>query len=218
MRTPTVPILRPVHVIWLPPMHPDLVATEALLGREHPHNPLVLRVLRGDSAAEAELARRYDEMQPIWTAWTAEHQRYYVLPLELAVARLPAVDTLELSAGTGQATPLLASHSTSLICCEPVASMAGELAARHPELVVRAGAALPFRDGAFSRVAGLNAIMNAEEVRRVLRPDGVVVWCFSFAEATPVYVDPSELSDALHMHCEAQRCGPGLALTFRSHR
>lgn len=203
-----------MSVTWLPDLYGDLVPSEHLLGIAHPHNPLVRRILWGDRTAEAELVGRYEALHPIWTSWAAEHEQCYTLPLEAALASCAPAVTLEISAGTGQATPLVSSVASTLVCSEPSSYMANELLARTGALVVRAASLLPFADASFDRIVGLNAVPCASELRRVLVPGGAVTLCYSFAEQTPVFVEPLELSRALGLSAVCQRVGFGMAVVL----
>jgi SAM-dependent methyltransferase len=198
-------------VTWLGPELHEVAATEQLLGADHPHNPLVHRAMQDDEAAHAELVERYGDMADIWTAWTAAHADYYTMPLDRSLDRLPDGAVLELSAGTGAGTKALVAGGLRPICTEPTLPMAVELAALGIAPVVAAVSVdLPFHDGSFDAVVGLNAILAVDEVRRVLRPNGSLLWCYSFAESTPVFVSPELLSAAFRRPAVARRVGPGL--------
>jgi SAM-dependent methyltransferase len=203
-----------VTVTWLPDVYSEYVASEELLGVRHPHNPLVHQILWGDLSVESELVERYEALHPIWTSWAAKHQARYTLPLATALSGAPRWSTLELSAGTGQGTGLVGSVASCMVCTEPSRSMAAELKDRTRAMVVRAGSLLPFVDASFQRVVGLNAVMCASEVRRVLAPGGVAVVCYSFAEQTPAFISPEELSRALGMPAVCQRVGFGLSIVL----
>ncbi len=56
---------------------------------------------------------------------------------------------------------------------------------------------LPFRDGDFDLVAHANMIPFVDEVARVLRPGGWVIFAFSGGDKTPIYVAPDRLAREL---------------------
>lgn len=192
-------------------MAPGADPGEKLLGVDHPHNPLVHRMLDGDESAAGELVRRYDEMSSIWVEWTAGHAAHYTAALEAGLTHLsPHGSVLELAAGTGVGTVALRRWGARVTAVEPVASMIDEADPRDAALVQASSFALPFRPRAFDLIVGLNAVMSASETLRVLRPGGVVLWCYSFAEDTPVFVPPQVLVDHLGLPAVAQRVGPGM--------
>jgi SAM-dependent methyltransferase len=204
-----------VSVVWLTPVESDIAATERLLGSSHPHRPLVDRAVGGDRNAESELETRYDAMASIWSGWASSHADYYDRPLREFVSDTELGDVLELSAGTGQANGVLTAYSRSLVSIEPSEEMilATPLQLRR-RLVRAASGALPFAAASFDTVAGLNAIAVAPEVDRVLRAGGRFVMAYSFAEETPVFVEPATWAAVLGWRATAQRVGPGLVVAL----
>ena len=201
----------PPAVRWLSPIDPDRKPRELLLGTRHPHNPLVHRMLDGSEHAARELATRYEAMADIWAAWTDEHREYYAAPLREAARRIPSGSSvLELSAGTGVGTRALEALRLCPVAVEPVERMAREIGLDDMRVVIASAFELPFREQGFDVVAGLNAVMSVAEVIRVSRPNGTLIWCYSFGEDTPVYVAPTTLAEAFACPATAQRVGPGM--------
>lgn len=204
-------------VDWRPARDDGIVATEQLLGDAHPHRPLARRALEGDRAAALELVARYDAMASIWTEWVASHAAYYTLPLDRYVSEHQLGDTLEISAGTGQAGPMLLAAARTYVAVEPSPAMVGGLDDElRAHTILADSSRLPFAPHSFDSIVGLNALVTGTEVGRVLRPGGILVLAYSFAEATPVYLDPEDVADVLGWPGWAQRVGPGLVAAFRA--
>jgi SAM-dependent methyltransferase len=93
---------------------------------------------------------------------------------------------LDLGAGTGLLTERLVAAGHEVVAVDPSAEMLGQLSARLPDVVVQLGAAeqIPLPDGDVDAVVAGQAAhwfdptRSAAEMRRVLRPGGVVglIW------------------------------------------
>ena len=87
-------------------------------------------------------AQAYQESRPDYPAALADWLRE-----ELGLA--PGRVVVDLGAGTGKFTPLLAATGARLVAVEPVEAMRAELVAAHPDVEALAGEAerLPLADG-----------------------------------------------------------------------
>jgi Methyltransferase domain len=56
---------------------------------------------------------------------------------------------------------------------------------------------LPLRTGSAQVVALINMFLFPHEISRVLATDGVVIWVSTNGDATPIYLSPREVMDAL---------------------
>lgn len=120
----------------------------------------------------SRIARRYDLLNRILSLGQEQAWR------RIGAAYLPLGRVLDLGAGTGAANPVLSAHR--VVALDPVPEM---LALDPQELrVVGAGEALPFDEATFDGVFSAYVFRNLDsveqtlaEVRRVLRPGGVLV-------------------------------------------
>jgi len=130
---------------------------------------------RGFDAGADVYERARPSYPPDAVAWLVEH-------LHIG----PGTTVVDLAAGTGKLTRLLAPTGASLLAVEPVEGMRAQLRATQPEVPVTAATAeaLPFRDAALDAVTVAQAFhwFDAErafaELGRVLRPGGAVgmIW------------------------------------------
>jgi SAM-dependent methyltransferase len=130
---------------------------------------------RGFDAGADVYERARPSYPPEAVAWLVEHLRI-----------APRTTVVDLAAGTGKLTRLLASSGASLLAVEPVGGMRAQLRAtrRDVPVVAATAEALPFRDAALDAVTVAQAFhwFDADraftELARVLRPGGRVgmVW------------------------------------------
>lgn len=172
-----------------------------LAGAEHPSRHLLTALLETDQEeAAAGLRAEYDRQAPDWAAWTGS-QPDYALPMEDVLQRRPDLIgpddvVLEVGAGTGELSRLIAPRTNRLLTLDIAWEMARRL--RRSFACVQADARrLPLRAHAVDVVAGLNAVPCWAEFRRVLRANGRVLWLSSFGMETPIVVTPMQLAAGL---------------------
>jgi ubiquinone/menaquinone biosynthesis C-methylase UbiE len=124
----------------------------------------------------AETAAAYDRARPSYPAEAAVHI--------VGHGRLaPGARVLDLAAGTGKLTRLLAASGAEVVAVEPVAAMRAQLALAVPQAEVLDGTAedVPLPDASVDAVTVAQAFhwfdapVALGEIRRVLRPGG---WLF----------------------------------------
>jgi ubiquinone/menaquinone biosynthesis C-methylase UbiE len=143
---------------------------------------------------------QFDRLASVWEGMRLEDT---LAPYEAALARIqgPVRDVLDVGTGTGAgARALRARFDGANVVGVDVSEPMLEEARKHaPELtfLTADAAALPFDDEAFDVVAQNNMIPFLDEVRRVLRPGGWVVYAFSSGAETPIWVEPERLRTEL---------------------
>ena len=131
-----------------------------------------------------------------------------LVPLGAALDRLtePPSKVLDLGTGTGKAARVVAKRfpGAEVVGVDLAPEMVrqaedllpSELAGR-VSFEVADGASLPFDDGAFDLVVLQNMIPFFEELGRVVRPGGRVIFAFSRGAETPIWVPPDKLGARL---------------------
>lgn len=172
----------------------------------HESQILTRRVARDprDEDAWARLRAFYAGQSTTWQAWTSE-QIGYAEALRRGLCavseRQPGTTSqaswLEFGAGTGESTTALP-ESPRVVHTDAVAELVREVPS-HPNraAVVADVRRLPFADGAFDLAFGLNAIPYFPELVRVTRSPRMILLAYSFGAATPVYLDPRALREAV---------------------
>jgi SAM-dependent methyltransferase len=133
-----------------------------------------------------DVVRRYTELASVWEG---ERGGYRPVPLSDALARggpLPSGLCLEVGAGTGLLTPLLTAVWPRVVSLDLTPQMLLRSSARWR--VLADASKLPVRDGTASAVVLADAPLFADEVARVLAPDGVVVWSNALGVDAPHHV------------------------------
>ena len=103
---------------------------------------------------------------------------------------------LEVGAGTGNATGDLQAAFDDVISIDLSLAMLS-LASPKSQQIQADSSRLPVRAGSVAVVALINMFLFPAEVARVLKPDGVVLWVSTNGDATPIYLAPAEVLEAL---------------------
>jgi ubiquinone/menaquinone biosynthesis C-methylase UbiE len=170
------------------------LATEAVV-----RNPRLWRLFR------EPIRRQFDGLAPEWDSRRSEDA---VAPLEAALERIdpPPRDVLDLGTGTGLGAFAIARKfpDADVVGVDLATEMVERARANTPpelEASVRFEVAdasrLGYDDGAFDLVTLANMIPFFDELARVLRRGGHVVFSFSAGPETPIYVPPERLQEEL---------------------
>ena len=141
---------------------------------------------RGFGAEAAAYDRARPSYPPDAIAWLVE---------KLGIK--PGRQVVDLAAGTGKLTALLAETGADLVAVEPIASMRDRLRARRPDIPVLAGVAeaLPFADQSIDAVLVAQAFhwfdarRALDEIARVVRPGGYLGLLWNARDRSVEWVD-----------------------------
>jgi ubiquinone/menaquinone biosynthesis C-methylase UbiE len=166
--------------------------------------------------------RTFDRIAPQWDSMRGPDS---LAPFEAALDGIdaPVTDVLDLGTGTGSGAAIVVRRfpDARVVGVDLSEEMLERARVNVPGAEFRRADAssLPFSDESFDLVAHANMIPFFDEVARVLRPGGTVLFAFSIGDQTPIYVTPERLRAEL-----AQRgftdfadfaAGRGTALTAR---
>ena len=150
-----------------------------------------------------------------------------LVPLGAALDRLadPPSKVLDLGTGTGKAARVAAKRfpGAEVVGVDLAPEMVEEARRLLPQELagrvtfeVADGASLPFPDGAFDVVVLQNMIPFFEELARVVKPGGRVIFAFSRGAETPIWVPPEKLRARLvavgFANVEELAAGTGVAV------
>jgi ubiquinone/menaquinone biosynthesis C-methylase UbiE len=123
---------------------------------------------------------------------------------------------LEVGAGTGNATGDLQGALDLVVSIDLSREMLALASARGLQIQADASM-LPIRAGSVAVVALINMFLFPAEVERVLDVEGVVLWVSTNGDATPIYLSPADVLDALPgtWHGVSAQAGWGTWLTAR---
>jgi malonyl-CoA O-methyltransferase len=178
-----------IETLRIPQRFARLV-TRAVVSR-----PRAWRVLRGP------LRTQFDRMAAGWEARVGPEG---LVPLEVALDRLPAAPrrVLDLGTGTGKAARVAARRfpEAEIVGVDLSPEMIAEAERLLPDeleprvhYAVADASELAFDDGAFDLVVLLNMIPFFDELARVTAPGGTALFAWSFGSETPIYVSPETL-------------------------
>lgn len=183
------------------PAAPNVTEPEPFAGPDHPMRKVTRGVaFDGKWSAEraGKIAALFDGMAADWS--TDHVDEVKAAPVLDALERggvAGAASWLELGSGTGAGARVLHGRVDQLVCCdlsaEMLANAPSELAPR-----LRADASrLPFIDDRFDAVLQINMLLFPDELDRVLRPGGKLVWVNTLGDQTPIHLSPADVAEAL---------------------
>ena len=201
--------------------HPDASDPEPFAGPDHPIRKITrLMAFGGEwrSSNATNMAELFDGMAAEWSERHVDPTKRAPVEDGLDRGRIPlSGDWLELGSGTGAGARVLSGKVGSLICSDLSMGMLsyapGELA---PRLQADA-TTLPFANDTFDAVLMINMILFPDEVDRILRPGGSILWVNTLGDQTPIHLPADDVLEALPgkwQGCSA-RAGTGFWLTAR---
>ena len=202
-------------VITPPPDRPDLA------GSDHPMRKVTRQVAFEPGGWTPERAEKvallFDQMAPGWHQRNSEDRQ---ATLEDALSRgnvEPGGTCIEIGSGTGSSSPALARHFDTVLAVDLSREMLRH-APSGPAHRVRADAMqMPVAGGVADSLVLVNALLFPEEMARVLRPGGTLVWVNSLGDRTPIHLPPTDVEKALPGNWEgvAAEAAWGLWCTLR---
>jgi len=144
----------------------------------------------------AKIATLFDGMADEWSRRDSADRAGAVLDA-LQRAEVHGSRCLELGSGTGATTSVLAERFDVVMAVD----LSVEMLRRAPDAAgtrVWADASrLPVPAGSIDVAVLVNMFLFPEELRRVLRPTGTVVWVSSAGHRTPIHLEAADVLDAL---------------------
>ena len=127
------------------------------------------------------------------------------------------VDSAWRSAREPATQPAICAPDSTLVVSLDLSKEMVSLAARDGLRAEADASVLPVRSGSVSVVALVNMFLFPAEVARVLTDEGVVLWVSTNGDATPIYLSPAEVLEALPgaWHGTSAQAGWGTWLTAR---
>jgi ubiquinone/menaquinone biosynthesis C-methylase UbiE len=178
--------------------------------------PFLWPLLRG------RMTKLFDDVAPQWDAMTSPER---MVAFEAALEHVPGEpkSILDLGTGTGDGAIGLAERwpDAEVVGIDVSREMLDEARRKAPQLRFDLGDAsrLEVPDGAFDLVAMNNMIPFVDELARVVRPGGHVLFAFARGDETPIYVPPGLLRrklDQAGFDVTAEvSAGPGTAMVAR---
>lgn len=182
------------------PDHPDATAPEPFAGPDNPMRLMTRAKAFGESWEPTDSTRVQEIFDGMAASWSETHvDPTKAAPVEDALIRagLPLDGQwLEVGSGTGAGARILAGRVGSLVCTD----LAAEMLRHAPDIApkVRADASrLPFPDQSFDAILLINMLLFPDEVDRLLRPSGSVLWVNTLGDQTPIHLPPFDVLEAL---------------------
>ncbi len=181
--------------------HPSTVAPSGSAGAASPIRKVTRQVAfegRWDSDRAHKVAALFDGMAEEWSARSDDPNR--AAPVADALDRGDLDRNgrwIELGSGTGAGTAVLTPHVANLTAFDLAGAM---LAHAPPELAPRVhgdASIMPFADDTFDVVVMVNMLLFPDEVDRVLRPSGAVLWINTLGDQTPIHLPVDDVAIAL---------------------
>lgn len=150
------------------------------------------------TADKAErMAKLFDDMAADWSSRNVEATKAAPVSDALDRGDVPLDGSwLELGSGTGAGALVLDGRVRSLVCND----LSMEMLRHAPDVAPRVrtdASALPYAAQQFDAVLMINMMLFPDEVDRVLRDGGVVVWVNTLGDQTPIHLPAADVLDAL---------------------
>ncbi len=178
----------------------DVTDPEPFAGPDHPMRKVTRQVAfeRGWSPGRAaKIAELFDSMAAGWAADHVSDERS--APVRDALARgglSHGGSWIEVGSGTGAGTLVLDEAADRMVAVDLSAEMLANAVDTAPRVRGDA-AALPFPDASFDGALLVNMLLFPDELARVLRPTGTLVWVNTLGDQTPIHLPAADVARAL---------------------
>ena len=181
--------------------HPDTTEPEPFAGPDHPMRKLTRSIALGEpwTADDAQrVAEIFDRLAPEWTERQVDPIKAAVVNDALDRGAPPLAGRwLELGSGTGAGTKLLHGRVGEQVSVDLSPGMLAHAPDGLAPKVQADSSQLPFAADSFDAILMINMILFPNEVDRVLRPGGSIVWVNTKGEQTPIHLPPADVDLAL---------------------
>lgn len=204
----------------LPP-HGSTVDPERFAGPDHPMRKLTRAAALGERWTVDD-ARRvasiFDGLAPEWTEGRVSPDKAVIVDDAIDRGEAPTDGQwLELGSGTGAGTRILHRRGIDQISVDLSPGMLSHAPEGLAPKVRADSSRLPFTDDSFDVVLMINMLLFPDEVDRVLRAAGSVVWVNTRGDQTPIHLPPDDVVRALPGTWSgvSSRAGAGLWAVLR---
>jgi SAM-dependent methyltransferase len=184
----------------LPPTIPAKSGRPDIGGADHPMRRVTREIATEPDGwtprRAAEVKEVFAALAPLWSTRDIPERHDALRDALGRGGPFPAGTCLEVGAGTGSATPDLQRAFGTVVSTDVTMDMLRHFTAATP-IVLADAAHLPVPDASVAVVALVNMFLFPAEVDRVLVADGVLLWVSTNGDATPIYLPPVEVVDAL---------------------
>ena len=181
--------------------HPDAIEPEPYAGSDHPMRKLTRSIALGEpwTPDDAQrVAEIFDRLAPEWTERQVDPIKAAVVNDALDRGAPPIAGRwLELGSGTGAGTKLLHGRVGEQVSVDLSPGMLAHAPDGLAPKVRADSSRLPFAAESFDAILMINMILFPNEVDRVLRPSGTIVWVNTKGDQTPIHLPPADVERAL---------------------
>ncbi len=175
---------------------------EPFAGPDHPIRIITREIAmegRWDAGIRMRMADTFDRLAPDWSEDHVNPSK--AAPISDAVKRgglrLGDARWLELGSGTGAGGKVLAEQVNEYVAFDLSAEMIRNDQAAHARQVRGDASVLPFVESSFDAVMCINMFLFPEQVDRVLRPGGSLLWVNTMGDQTPIHLPVHDVMSAL---------------------
>ncbi len=183
------------------PAHPEYQPPGSFAGPDHPMRKLTRAMAFGEPWTSHDAERVATIFDGLAAEWSERHvDLTKAAPVLDAIERgRPPLDAswIELGSGTGAGTRLLDGLARQQISVDLSEQMLAHAPSGLAPKVRADSSRLPFAADSADVILLINMLLFPNEVDRVLRPGGHVVWVNTLGDQTPIHLLPADVAVAL---------------------